>query len=257
MSHLYNEIEPAAVEWLENLMLTGKIPWGKIDARSIAELNGDRGGDLDGVVQFHTFAGIGGWALALRQAGWPEDLEAWSGSCPCQPFSAAGNLGKENDPRHQWPNFLKLIAARRAAGKPVPVIFGEQVASAPGRSWLADVRSDLGALGYETGGADLPAAGAGGKHLRQRLYWVADSRVQEHGWRDRLVSAARLAARSRGDLRGGAQSFGGWKPDEPRPSAVADGVPARVALIKGYGNAIFPPIAAEFIMSYMETYLDA
>jgi hypothetical protein len=36
------------------------------------------------------------------------------------------------------------------------------------------VRSDLEALGYAVGGADLCAASCGAPHIRQRLYWVAD-----------------------------------------------------------------------------------
>ena len=54
---LYNEIEPFAIDWLQNLMDAGKIPQGKIDGRPIEQLGA---ADLVGVTQFHTFAGIGG-----------------------------------------------------------------------------------------------------------------------------------------------------------------------------------------------------
>jgi hypothetical protein len=37
--------------------------------------------------QCHFFAGIGGWSVALRLAGWPDERPVWTGSCPCQPFS--------------------------------------------------------------------------------------------------------------------------------------------------------------------------
>lgn len=39
--------------------------------------------------------------------------------------------------------------------------------------WLAGVRSDLEALGYAVGAADLCAAGAGAPHIRNRLYFAA------------------------------------------------------------------------------------
>jgi hypothetical protein len=84
----YNEIEPYAAEWLERLGGQGLVPFGLVDRRSVREV---RAADLDGFVQCHFFAGIGGWPYALRLAGWPDSRPVWTGSCPCQPFSKAGN----------------------------------------------------------------------------------------------------------------------------------------------------------------------
>src|SRR5690606_9334954 len=92
------------------------------------------------------------------------------GSCPCQPFSSAGKRQGERDKRHLWPEFYRLIKECNP-----PVVFGEQVASPLGRKWLAGVRADLEALGYAVGAADLCAAGVNAPHIRQRLYWVADT----------------------------------------------------------------------------------
>jgi len=39
---------------------------------------------------------------------------------------------------------------------------------------------------------------------------------------------------------------------EPESFPLADGVPARVGRLRGYGNAIVPPLAAEFIAAYRE-----
>ena len=72
------------------------------------------------------------------------------------------------DERHLWPAFHRLIAECRPA-----VVFGEQVAGADGREWLAAVRADLEGDGYAVGAADLCAAGVGAPHIRQRLWWVA------------------------------------------------------------------------------------
>jgi DNA (cytosine-5)-methyltransferase 1 len=165
----YNEIDAYAADWLRMLMVMGHIPMGDVDTRSIVDVSPD---DLKGYTQCHFFAGIGGWSYALQLAGWSEDKPVWTGSCPCQPFSAAGKQKGEKDERHLWPEFQRLIAQCRP-----PVVFGEQVASKLGRTWLAGVRTDLEALGYGVGAADLCAAGVGAPHIRQRLWWVASSGV--------------------------------------------------------------------------------
>ena len=85
MAHAYyNEIDPFAADWLRTLITEGLIPHGDVDTRDIRNVPP---GDLDGYTQCHFFAGIGGWAYALRLAGWPDSRPVWTGSCPCQPFS--------------------------------------------------------------------------------------------------------------------------------------------------------------------------
>ena len=163
--HWYNEIDGYAAEWIRNLQKAGHLPAGAVEERSIVDVQAK---DLEGITQAHFFAGIGGWPLALHLAGWPEDQEVWTGSCPCQPFSQAGKSGGLGDKRHLWPAFRRLIAERRP-----PVIFGEQVASKDGRKWLAGVRLELEELGYAIGGADLCSASVGAPNIRQRLWWVA------------------------------------------------------------------------------------
>lgn len=161
----YNEIDPFAAAWLKELMHDGLIPFGEIDTRSIVDV---QPGDLAGFDQCHFFAGIGGWAYALELAGWQGPV--WTGSCPCQPFSQAGKQHGTADKRHLWPEFHRLI--KECAP---PIVFGEQVASRLGREWLAGVRTDLEALGYGVGAADLCAPGVGAPHIRQRLFWVANT----------------------------------------------------------------------------------
>ena len=163
----YNEFDPKAAAWLRELIKAGHIPNGEVDERSITEIKPT---ELLGYTQCHFFAGIGGWPLALALAGWPENRPVWTGSCPCQPFSQAGKQLADKDARHLWPVFCNLI--RKC--KP-PTVFGEQVASKLGREWLAGVFTDLEGMGYAVAGADLCAAGVGAPHIRQRLYWVADS----------------------------------------------------------------------------------
>ncbi|MEL7089153.1 MAG: hypothetical protein AAGL98_12045, partial [Planctomycetota bacterium] len=199
----YNEFDPYAAAWLRGLIDDGQIARGVVDERNILDVTAS---DLNGYTQCHFFAGIGGWPLALRLAGWSDARPVWTGSCPCPPFSSAGKkklcpacggarpvpcprrtgyficIGCEHvwfaDERHLWPEFYRLIRD----GRP-PSVFGEQVSGADGEIWFAGVRATLARIGYPAGAVDLPAAGVGAPHIRQRLWWVAHAEVQRHAGR--------------------------------------------------------------------------
>jgi DNA (cytosine-5)-methyltransferase 1 len=320
MKAYYNEIDPFAAQWLRNLIAGGHIAPGDVDERSIEDVQAD---DLKGYTQCHFFAGIGGWSLALRLAGWPDDGPVWTGSCPCQPFSSAGKQGGSDDERHLWPVWFRLI---RECG--VDRIFGEQVEGAVGFGWLDRVFADLEDESYACGAAVLGAHSVGAPHIRQRLFWLADSTSQrlEGTARQVIQRGIRGPAGRRGDgrlsdadsPRGGRRSKeygksesrkdsydvgsfcgvqrGGlgnandtgleghrrherqhgaegrevaerypWAASlaigcadgkarrlEPGLEPLAHGIPARVGRLRGYGNAIVPQVAAEFIGAYME-----
>lgn len=327
MTAYYNDNDPKAVAWLRQLIKDGLIAAGEVDERSISEVSAD---DLRGFTQCHFFAGIGGWSFALRQAGWPDDRHVWTGSCPCQPFSNAGKRRGVNDERHMWPELKRLIAECAPT-----TIFGEQVASKDGRAWLDTVQTDLEALGFTVGSADLCAAGIGAPQIRQRLWFgaerLADSDKQGSQGRSTLSECADQRAAGQGGLVGGmvdadmqcerstrdkigtvstgrSSEVGGleypnsdgcvsrgcaaapnghrcaddatsrlfrygesgaingfwrdadwlsckdgkWRPVEPGTFPLADGIPARVGRIRGYGNAIVPEVAAVFIEGFME-----
>jgi DNA (cytosine-5)-methyltransferase 1 len=178
MTAYYNELDPYAAQWLRNLISAGHIAPGDVDERSITDVSPT---DLAGYTQCHFFAGIGGWSHALRLAGWPDHRRVWTGSCPCQPFSVAGAGAGIGDERHLWPAWFRLIAECR----PV-VVFGEQVEAAIRHGWLDLVQGNLESVGYAVGAAGIPAASVGAPHIRQRLWFVADS------------DNARLARRERG-----------------------------------------------------------
>jgi DNA (cytosine-5)-methyltransferase 1 len=46
---------------------------------------------------------------------------------------------------------------------------------------------------------------------------------------------------------------GRWRPVEPGTFPLADGISGRMGLLRGYGNAIVPPLAAEFVTAFMES----
>jgi DNA (cytosine-5)-methyltransferase 1 len=161
----YNEHDLYAAQWLRNLIAAGHIAPGDVDTRSIEDVRPD---DLRPYTQCHFFAGIGVWSLALRRAGWPDDRAIWTGSCPCQPFSAAGQGAAFADERHLWPAFFHLITQRNPA-----IVVGEQVASRDADAWIDLVQADMEGLGHAFGAVAFPSAGIGAPHIRDRTYWVA------------------------------------------------------------------------------------
>lgn len=297
----YNEWDKGAAAWLRELIKQGHIPFGVVDERSITEVKPE---DLDGFTQCHFFAGIGGWPLALRLAGVSEDTPCWTGSPPCQPFSAAGKQLGQFDPRHLAPVFLDLISECRP-----PVLFGEQVAPAIAKSWMCDLQVHLEREDYAVGFAVLPACSVGAPNKRDRLFFGAhnmahpdDTRPQG---RERVPERAneqstgagsvenelayssqlrrgeecpdtgrRVVRNSEEGRTAGRSASGGdnttnshhsfwsdadwlgcrdgkFRPVEPGTFPLANGIPARVGRLRGYGNAIVPQVAAEFIKAFM------
>lgn len=283
MAAYYNEFDPYAAQWLRNLISAGHIAEGEVDDRSITDVEPS---DLEGFTQCHFFAGIGGWSLALRYAGWPDDRPVWTGSLPCQPFSAAGSQRGAADERHLWPVYFRLIAQHRPAA-----LFGEQVAPAIGNGWLDAVFADMEGEGYACAAAVLPACSVGAPHLRQRLWFVADSAsaglegtagasVQKRsdglassgggefladtgGNEQRGVSSVkRRQISSAGDSRQVDWTELEWlpcadgkaRPTQPGIFPLVNGLPegldySRTGTLKAAGNAIVPQVAAEFIAS--------
>ncbi len=167
-SAFYNDNDSYAAAWTRNLIAAGEIAAGVVDERSIRDL---KPADVASYRQCHFFSGIGVWSRALRDAGFPDDVNVWSGSCPCQNFSSAGKREGFAGDLHLWPEWFRLIAACRPA-----VVIGEQTASALGRAWLDLVFADLEGAGYSCQAFDLPACCVGAPHRRQRLYFVAYAR---------------------------------------------------------------------------------
>ena len=260
----YNDNDGFCCQWLAKLMAQGCIMPGTVDDRSIVDVPPVA---LAGFTRCHFFAGIAGWELALKLAGWPADRPVWTGSCPCQPISSAGPQRGDADARHVWPAFHALIAECRPA-----IVFGEQVASGDGREWLAAVRADLECLGYAVGAADLPAAGVGAPHRRQRLWWVASAMGDAIGARqpEREGEAGDAGGAGRAPPGKAPQPAGPWsdvewlacadgkaRPAQPGLHPLAHGIPERVGRLRGYGNAIVPQVAATFVRAAAEVLDEA
>jgi DNA (cytosine-5)-methyltransferase 1 len=173
MAAYYNEFDPFAAAWLRELIKAGLIADGEVDERSIADVRPD---DLRGFVQCHFFAGIGGWSYALRLAGWPDDRPVWTGSCPCQPWSVAGQNQGADDSRDLWPTWFSLIGELQP-----PVIFGEQVFAPDALLWIDRASEELERHSFAIGSLVLPAVAVGAPHARDRFYFVADRCFSDSG----------------------------------------------------------------------------
>ena len=240
MAAFYNEIDPYAAEWLRNLIKKGLIADGKVSTQSIVDIQPS---DLAGFTQCHFFAGIGGWSHALRLAGWPDDRQIWTGSCPCQPFSIAGKGAGTDDPRHLWPHFHRLITAVRPS-----VVMGEQVAAAVGKSWLDGVCADLEGIGYSTGAAVIPACAIGALHRRDRIWFVADTQRNEQSWQEPCGWAL---GRMGGEFKPVAWDRN-WQDALSEFRTLDNGFPRRVGATDAARNAIVPQVAAEVIKAFMD-----
>lgn len=297
IKHYYNEFDAGAAAWLRQLIDRGLLPPGDVDERDMRDVQPD---DLKGYVQHHFFAGIGGWPLALRYAGWPEDRPVVTGSPPCQPWSNVGLKKGKEDERHLAPKFLELV---KAIG--TDFLFGEQVASAeilgkadytgrrdtskePEWTWFDALSDELEEAFYAVAAADLPAAGNGAPHKRQRLVfgaynlrsssdWIHNGifpRLERHSWNDCGADGRKESQRSvsetgvpvgmehtHSDGTSATNGFwrdadwllgrdGKWRCVEPGSRPMGDGIPERVVLLKGYGNAIVPQVCGEFVIAF-------
>ncbi|QNT79267.1 DNA cytosine methyltransferase [Entomobacter blattae] len=285
MTHLYNDTDRNANAWLAEIIKNHLLPDGDINEGSISEITPD---EVSGYTQCHFFSGIGGWPYALQLAGWPEDMPIWTGSCPCQPYSVAGKKQGDNDTRHLWPDLFRLIKANRP-----PVVMGEQVAGKLGYAWFDGVCADLEGEGYTCRAVDIPSCAVNAPHIRNRLYWIAmantDSQRLKECFREKPNGQEQLRTPNLDDMAD-SNSIGqqegkrdmqdagygkvfattydsfwdNWVPvtskldgktrrAEPTIPLLVDGLSGRVALMRGYGNAIVPPLAAQVIRAFMES----
>ena len=261
MTAYYNEIDPFAAAWLRELIAAGQIAPGIVDERDIRDIRPD---ELAEFTQCHFFAGIGVWSHALRQAGWPDDRPVWTGSCPCQPFSAIGRRKGIADERHLWPHWFYLIGI----GKPV-TIFGEQVASKDGLAWFDTVSTDLEEANYAVGVVDLCAASVGAPELGQRLYYMGQAKREGlQGFAGHGINGnepRRVTPQTNGSITAPGPVNGFWSDAEWRPCVdgkrravqpgsfpLAYGITNRMGKLRGYGNALNAPQAQAFIEAAMQ-----
>lgn len=182
------------------------------------------------------FSGIGGFSLGLERTGefetaafceyaewprkvlakhWPnvpifEDVRTLKGTdidgpidvvvggYPCQPFSTAGRRKGQEDDRHLWPEFNRLVAELRPTW-----VIGENVAGHISMG-LDDVLSDLERQNYACRTFVIPACATDAPHRRDRVWTVAHApQLQRDGGREHSEPSERQIPQS--GKRGGSQ----------------------------------------------------
>jgi DNA (cytosine-5)-methyltransferase 1 len=95
-----------------------------------------------------------------------------TGGFPCQPFSVAGKQKGTSDDRHLWPEMFRIIkefTPRWVVGENVKGITNIQDGMV-----FETVCTDLEGEGYEVRTFNIPAAGVGAPHRRERMWIVAN-----------------------------------------------------------------------------------
>ena len=101
------------------------------------------------------------------------DADVIVGGFPCQPMSVAGKRKGTDDDRYLWPEMFRLIREI----KPQFVI-GENVKNIVNIQdgvVFETVCTDLESEGYEVQSFNIPAAGVGAPHRRERIWIVANT----------------------------------------------------------------------------------
>ena len=96
-------------------------------------------------------------------------IDIITGGYPCQPFSIAGRQKGEQDPRHVWPEYFRLIQELRPTW-----VIGENVAGHI-KLGLDTVLENLESEGYSARAFSISASSVGAVHQRERVWIVGYS----------------------------------------------------------------------------------
>jgi len=195
-------------------------------------------------------------------------IDIITGGYPCQPFSVAGRKKGEDDPRHLWPEYFRLVKECRPTW-----VIGENV-SGHIKLGLDTVISDLESEDYAVRPFSISASSIGANHQRERVWIVANSRRPRGPWSElreenenetrkenanqfeRSSSTSSSSADTNGkrsqrygseyELRKSQEerktSWSRWWEFEPNVGRVAYGIPKRVDRLKSLGNSLVPQI---------------
>ena len=195
------------------------------------------------------------------------------GGFPCQPFSVAGKQRGDQDDRHLWPEYFRLIQEIRPRW-----VIAENVTGLI-QLGLDQVLSDLEGEDYSTETVVIPASAVNAPHRRDRLWIMAHSIGRGRGdSKDRKICRNGLSdtpiyssihedvadtecQRQQGQgkyerpcntktdktwetdraVSGSKSREGNWN-TEPELGRVAHGVPNRMDRLKQLGNAVVPQV---------------
>ena len=207
-----------------------------------------------------------------------DSIDIITGGYPCQPFSIAGRQKGEQDSRHLWPEYFRLVKELRPTW-----VIGENV-SGHIKLGLDTVIEDLESEDYSVRPFSISASSIGANHQRERIWILAHSRRSQwpraeqrrenenetrkenanqferssstsevdvantnderlqRQWQSRNQFTPRFNS-SRESSEEGQRTMGqGWWESEPNMGRVAHGVPKRVDRLKSLGNSLVPHI---------------
>jgi len=207
-----------------------------------------------------------------------DSIDIITGGYPCQPFSIAGRQKGEQDSRHLWPEYFRLVKELRPTW-----VIGENV-SGHIKLGLDTVIEDLESEDYAVRPFSISASSIGANHQRERIWILAHSRRSQwpraelrgenenetrkenanqferssstsevdvantnnerlqRQWQSRNQFTPRFNS-SRESSEEGQRTVGqGWWESEPNMGRVAHGIPKRVDRLKSLGNSLVPQI---------------
>jgi len=207
-----------------------------------------------------------------------DSIDIITGGYPCQPFSIAGRQKGEQDPRHLWPEYFRLVKELRPTW-----VIGENV-SGHIKLGLDTVIEDLESEDYSVRPFSISASSIGANHQRERIWILAHSRrsqwpraqlrgenenetrkenANQHQrssspsssdvantnderlqrqWQSRNQFTSNFNSSCESSDEGQRTMGQGWWESEPNMGRVAHGIPKRVDRLKSLGNSLVPQI---------------
>jgi DNA (cytosine-5)-methyltransferase 1 len=207
-----------------------------------------------------------------------DSIDIITGGYPCQPFSVAGRKKGEEDPRHLWPEYFRLVKELRPTW-----VIGENV-SGHIKLGLDTVIEDLESEDYSVRPFSISASSIGANHQRERIWILAHSRRSQwpraefrgenenetrkenanqferssstsevdvantnderlqRQWQSRNQFTPRFNSSRESSEEGQGTVGQGWWESEPNMGRVAHGIPKRVDRLKSLGNSLVPQI---------------
>ena len=207
-----------------------------------------------------------------------DSIDIITGGYPCQPFSIAGRQKGEQDSRHLWPEYFRLVKELRPTW-----VIGENV-SGHIKLGLDTVIEDLESEDYAVRPFSISASSIGANHQRERIWILAHSRrsqwprAEQRGenenetrkenanqferssstsevdvantnderlqrqWQSRNQFTPRFNPSRESSEEGQGTMGQGWWSVEPNVGRVAYGIPKRVDRLKSLGNSLVPQI---------------
>ena len=174
----------------------------------------------------------------------PGGVTCISGGFPCQPHSVIGKRLAENDERHLWPEFVRVVRELRPK-----YVVGENV-----NGLLSTIHesvcTDLENEGYEVWTFCVPAHAVGAHHERYRVFIIGISKSQPGFQTDKAPNTAGTQRQARTDsLQQSWNHLPGtyWAVHKPPVCGMVNGIPDWMGGYKGfrqrmqcYGNAVVP-----------------